>query len=107
MRPEYMLTDEQKREIAEIDRQIFDLLMKRSLIYSMARIRYVTETEEEADIVRRLAWDRYARYGQPVLRNHAVVRIVTEEREEKERIPVEDSDECDDRGTEEDCGREP
>ena len=81
MRSEYMLTDEQKREIAEIDQQIFDLQMKRSLIYSMARIRYVTETEEEADIVRRLAWDRYARYGQPVLRNDAVVNIVTDEKE--------------------------
>lgn len=81
MRAEYMLTDEQKREIDEIDRQMFELLMKRSLIYSMARIRYVTETEEEADIARRLAWDRYARYGQPVLRNDAVVRIVTEEKD--------------------------
>lgn len=83
MRMEYMLTDEQKREIAEIDRQICDLQIKRSLIYSMASIRYVTETEEEADIVRRLTRERYARYGQPLLRSDAVDRIVTEEKEEK------------------------
>ena len=53
MKTEYILTDEQKQKIHELNQKIFDLQMQISYIYAMAPVRYITETEEECDNVRK------------------------------------------------------
>lgn len=53
MKTEYLLTDEQKKQIHELNQKIFDLQMQISSIYLMANVRYITETEEEAESVRK------------------------------------------------------
>ena len=77
MRHEYMLTDEQKKAIAEIDEQIFHLQLKRTAILLSANCRYITETEEEFEAADRYLQDmqRFATYGQPIIRNDAIVKI--------------------------------
>lgn len=75
MRTEYILTDEQKKELAEIDRQILELICRKSEIYLCSPVRYVTETEEEADAIRREEWLRYATFGQPLIKNDAIAKL--------------------------------
>lgn len=53
MKTEYILSDEQKKQIYELNKKIFDLQMQISTIYAMAPVRYITETEEECDNVRK------------------------------------------------------
>ena len=53
MKEEYILSDEQKKEIARLNHMIFDLKMKIASIYMMAKVRYITETEEECENVRK------------------------------------------------------
>lgn len=53
MRTEYILTDEQKKQIHELNQNIFDLQMQIGCIYAMSPVRYITETEEECDNVRK------------------------------------------------------
>lgn len=53
MKTEYILTDEQKQKIHELNQKIFDLQMQISYIYAMAPVRHITETEEECDNVRK------------------------------------------------------
>lgn len=53
MKTEYILTDEQKKLIHELNQKIFDLQMQIGCIYAMAPVRYITETEEECDNVRK------------------------------------------------------
>lgn len=82
MLTEYMLTDEQRKQIAEIDKQILDLQIKKSLILMAANFRFTTETKEEFEAVHRLALSRYATFGQPLIRTDAVVKINLGEKEE-------------------------
>lgn len=53
MKTEHILTDEQKKQIHELNQKIFDLNMQIASIYAMAPVRYITETEEECDNVRK------------------------------------------------------
>jgi len=47
MKTEYILTDEQKKQIHELHKQIFKLQLEISYIYAMADVRYIAETEIE------------------------------------------------------------
>ena len=60
MKTEYILSDEQKKQIHELNQKIFDSQMQISNVYAMAPVRYITETEEECDNVRKyiLAFDK-------------------------------------------------
>ena len=75
MRTEYILTDEQKKELLEIEWQIVELIRRKSEIYLRSPVRYVAETEEEADAIRREEWLRFARFDQPLIKNDAVVKL--------------------------------
>lgn len=75
MRTEYILTDEQKKELLEIEWQIVELIRRKSEIYLRSPVRYVAETEEEADAIRREKWLRFARFGQPLIKNDAIVKL--------------------------------
>lgn len=73
MKTEYILTDEQKKRIAELNAKIFDLQMQIGAIYLMSPVRYITETEEECDNVR-----KYISYMDTPLKQ-SVVKINTSE----------------------------
>lgn len=51
MRTEYLLTDEQKAEITEIDRQIATLSMRKIDIYLCAPCRYIIEPRDEINLM--------------------------------------------------------
>jgi hypothetical protein len=50
MKTEYVLTNEEKKKIAELQQTIFDLQMKISDIYSRASVRYILDTDEEREL---------------------------------------------------------
>lgn len=54
MRTEYKFTEQQRAEIAEIDRRIMELQIRKAEIYAMAPVRYFTENPEEAEVVKRV-----------------------------------------------------
>ena len=70
MRAKYFLTDEQKERIRNLNEQIFELEMKIASIYSMARVRYITESEEECENVR-----KYLCYTDNPLKTQGIVKI--------------------------------
>lgn len=51
MRAEYKFTEQQRAEIAEIDRQIMVLQIRKAEIYAMAPVRYFTEKPEEVEAI--------------------------------------------------------
>ena len=53
MKTEHILNDEQKKKIQELSQKIFELQMQICNIYAMSPVRYITETEEECDNVRK------------------------------------------------------
>jgi len=60
MKTEYILNDEQKKKIQELNQKIFELQIQICNIYAMSPVRYITETEEECKNVRNyiLAMDK-------------------------------------------------
>lgn len=53
MKTEYILTDEQKKRIAELNTKIFDLQMQIGAIYALASVRYVLDTDEEIELAKK------------------------------------------------------
>lgn len=84
MRTEHSLTDWQKDRINKIKQQIEELEGELARIYLAAPIRIVTETEEEADELRRQLWTRYASMPPNLIQNViADIRIKPYEKEER------------------------
>lgn len=54
MKTEYILTVAERAELADIDRQIAELCKRKSEIYLRSNVRYITETPEEVEAVRRM-----------------------------------------------------
>lgn len=81
MKTEYILSDEQKKEIAELELKIFDLNMKIASIYAKAPVRYITETKEEADGVR-----KYLYYSDKLLDKQSITFTKHSNEHMKERV---------------------
>lgn len=80
MKTEYMFTEQQKAELAEIDHQIAELCMRKVDIYICAPIRYITETSDEYDAVNKLYCQRL--YGiTPVINKNCIAKLVFEDKE--------------------------
>ena len=73
MKTQYLLTDKQKQRIHELNKKIFELEMEIASIYSLSNVRYITETEEEAERVK-----KYFCYGDKLLPRNCVVKIEKE-----------------------------
>jgi hypothetical protein len=90
MRTEYVFTVAQKAELRRIDdeieqlnRQIFDLCMKRENIYMQARGRYIFDTEED---VRTINYAVAAGIlNEPIIKKEGIVKMIFDERDEDER----------------------
>lgn len=78
MRTEYILSDWQKERVAMIRNQIDMLQTELASIYATAKIRVITESEEEEGYVRRT----FQHFGQPLIRE-GVVKIVPYDKEER------------------------
>lgn len=76
MKTEYLLTEAQKAELADIDRQIAMLYRRRADIYMRANIRCVTETPEEVEAALRL---RSMIYDGSVIPKQGIVKMIFEE----------------------------
>lgn len=77
MKTEYLLTEAQKAELADIDRQIEMLCRRRADIYMRSNVRYVTETREGFEAVEN--YRKFMTYGMPVIRNEGIVKMIFEE----------------------------
>lgn len=76
MKTEYLLTESQKAELADIDRQIAMLYRRRADIYMRSNIRCVTETREEFEAALRL---HSMIYDGPVIQKQGIVKMIFEE----------------------------
>lgn len=70
MRTEYMLTDAQKARIKQINDQIIALNIELAGIYAMARIRCVTESQEDVESLY-----RYMTFGEPLIKHEGIVKL--------------------------------
>ena len=79
MRAEYKLTAQQRAEIAEIDRQIFLLQIRKAEIYSVAPVEYITENLEDVKAVERaMKVNGYLRNG-PLIPKEEIVALMESE----------------------------
>ena len=70
MRTEYLLTEEQKAELADIDRQIAALSMRKFDIYMCAPCRYIIEPRDE---INQMALARaYLDSDRPLIPKHVI-----------------------------------
>lgn len=81
MRTEHILSEEDKEVIADIEKEIFRLQMRKADIYARAPVRYISETKEEANRMLEMA----ALLDKPLL--NGIVKIKPYEREEREKQP--------------------
>ena len=79
MRAEYKLTAQQRAEIAEIERQIFVLQIRKAEIYAVAPVEYITENLEDAKAVERtMKVNGYLRSG-PLIPKERIVALMESE----------------------------
>ena len=76
MRMKYELTEQQRAELLEIERQIIALQIRKSQIYAVAPVRYFTETPEEVNAVERIMNEM--RIG-PLMPKDKIVKLVESE----------------------------
>ena len=81
MKTEYLFTDEQKAELANIDRQIAELCRKKCDIYLHAQCRYIIDYEMDPDEFNSIG--RFLNYGEPLFPKE----VITIKVEEKENEP--------------------
>lgn len=81
MKTEYLFTDEQKAELANIDRMICDLYARKADIYLHARCRYIIDYDDAPDEFNAIS--RFLNYGEPLFPKE----VITIKVEEKENEP--------------------
>lgn len=81
MRTEYLLTEEQKAEIADIDRQIAALSMRKFDIYMCAPCRYIIEPRDE---INQITLARaYLDSDRPLIPKHVIAMKFEEDKNEQ------------------------
>lgn len=78
MKTIYEFTEAEKAELEDIDRQMMELYKRKAEIYALARVKYVTETREEAEGVEREIMRRAALLNSALIPKDGIVKFVKE-----------------------------